>query len=349
MTETNSFPAWADVAAELIAVAARRAPADLVIRNCAWVNVHSREVIEGADIAIKAGRFASLRAGRERDDRGGDAGDRRGRALPDPGALRRAHARRERHARGQPVRAGGDAARHDDDVHRSARGGERARPAGRAADARRGDGAADQRLRGDAVLRPLGAGARDAGRGDRTRGRGRGDGLAGDRGPRRDDELSRRDRGRRQDAGGDRGDAEGGQDRGRALCQPGSHRLPGLCRRRAGRRPRGHARGGRDRAGAAGDAGDAAARVGLVRREGADHRGDREGARPAQLHPLHRRLPLGHAGERGPHGPGGAARHRLRARSAGGAADGDDQHRDAFRAWSASSGRSRRGGGRTAS
>ena len=64
MTETRPFPAWPDVAAELIAVAARRAPADLVIRNCAWVNVHSREVIAGSDIAIKAGRFAVLRAGR---------------------------------------------------------------------------------------------------------------------------------------------------------------------------------------------------------------------------------------------------------------------------------------------
>ncbi|MBP7241119.1 adenine deaminase [Amaricoccus sp.] len=53
------FPAWPDVAADLIAVAARRAPADLVIRNCAWVNVHSREVIPGADIAIRSGRFAS--------------------------------------------------------------------------------------------------------------------------------------------------------------------------------------------------------------------------------------------------------------------------------------------------
>ena len=95
MTETRPFPAWPDVAAELIAVAARRAPADLVIRNCAWVNVHSREVIEGSDIAIKAGRFAVLRAGRAADDRAGDAGDRRRRALPDPGALRRAHARRD--------------------------------------------------------------------------------------------------------------------------------------------------------------------------------------------------------------------------------------------------------------
>jgi adenine deaminase len=50
---------WPEVAAQLIAVAARRAPADLVIRNCAWVNVHSREVLERSDIAVKAGRFAS--------------------------------------------------------------------------------------------------------------------------------------------------------------------------------------------------------------------------------------------------------------------------------------------------
>jgi adenine deaminase len=56
---TGTFPSWPEVAADLIAVAARRAPADLVIRNCAWVNVHSREVIEGADIAVTAGRFAS--------------------------------------------------------------------------------------------------------------------------------------------------------------------------------------------------------------------------------------------------------------------------------------------------
>ncbi|HMQ92998.1 MAG TPA: adenine deaminase [Amaricoccus sp.] len=56
---TRSIRPWPAVAAELIAVAARRAPADLVIRNCAWVNVHSREVLEGSDIAIRAGRFAS--------------------------------------------------------------------------------------------------------------------------------------------------------------------------------------------------------------------------------------------------------------------------------------------------
>jgi adenine deaminase len=49
---------WQDVAADLVAVAAGRAPADTVIRNGAWVNVHSREVIPHTDIAIKAGRFA---------------------------------------------------------------------------------------------------------------------------------------------------------------------------------------------------------------------------------------------------------------------------------------------------
>jgi adenine deaminase len=59
MSGTERFPAWPEVAAELIAVAGRRAPADLVIRDCAWVNVHSREVLPGSDIAIKAGRFAS--------------------------------------------------------------------------------------------------------------------------------------------------------------------------------------------------------------------------------------------------------------------------------------------------
>ncbi|MCP5088913.1 MAG: adenine deaminase [Rhodobacteraceae bacterium] len=54
----QSFPGWPDVAAELIDVAAGRAPADMVIRNGAWVNVHSREVLKNHDIAIKSGRFA---------------------------------------------------------------------------------------------------------------------------------------------------------------------------------------------------------------------------------------------------------------------------------------------------
>ena len=49
---------WAEVAPRLVAVAAGRDAADLVIRNGKWVNVHTREVIEGSDLAIAVGRFA---------------------------------------------------------------------------------------------------------------------------------------------------------------------------------------------------------------------------------------------------------------------------------------------------
>ena len=55
---TQPILSWPEAAPALVEVAARRAPADLVIRDCAWVNVHSREVIPGTDIAIKSGRFA---------------------------------------------------------------------------------------------------------------------------------------------------------------------------------------------------------------------------------------------------------------------------------------------------
>ena len=54
----NSIDSWADVAPDLVAVAAGRKPADLVVRNGRWVNVHTREVIDGTDIAIVRGRFA---------------------------------------------------------------------------------------------------------------------------------------------------------------------------------------------------------------------------------------------------------------------------------------------------
>ncbi len=56
--EHKPFPAWPDVAADLVAVAAGRAPADTVIRNGRWVNVHSREVLPNHDVAIKHGRIA---------------------------------------------------------------------------------------------------------------------------------------------------------------------------------------------------------------------------------------------------------------------------------------------------
>jgi adenine deaminase len=50
--------AWVEVAPLLVDVATGRKPADLVIRNGRWVNVHSGEIIPGTDIAIAAGRFA---------------------------------------------------------------------------------------------------------------------------------------------------------------------------------------------------------------------------------------------------------------------------------------------------
>jgi len=50
--------AWTDVATLLVDVATGRKPADLVVRNGRWVNVHSGEIIPATDIAIVAGRFA---------------------------------------------------------------------------------------------------------------------------------------------------------------------------------------------------------------------------------------------------------------------------------------------------
>ena len=49
---------WADCAAQLVAVAAGRRRADLVIRGGTLVNVQSRELLPGWQVAIAAGRFA---------------------------------------------------------------------------------------------------------------------------------------------------------------------------------------------------------------------------------------------------------------------------------------------------
>ncbi|MEO1664801.1 MAG: adenine deaminase [Chloroflexota bacterium] len=51
---------WHEVATQLVDVAMGRTPADLVIRNGQWVNVHTREVIPNTDIAVKAGRIACI-------------------------------------------------------------------------------------------------------------------------------------------------------------------------------------------------------------------------------------------------------------------------------------------------
>ncbi|MBN9274766.1 MAG: adenine deaminase, partial [Mesorhizobium sp.] len=49
---------WAEMATHLVDVAMGRKPADLVIRNGRWVNVHSGEIVPATDIAIAGGRFA---------------------------------------------------------------------------------------------------------------------------------------------------------------------------------------------------------------------------------------------------------------------------------------------------
>ncbi|MEM7462542.1 MAG: adenine deaminase, partial [Pseudomonadota bacterium] len=49
---------WSKSVVRLVDVAAGRTPADLVVRNGRWVNVHSGEVVPGTDIAISDGRFA---------------------------------------------------------------------------------------------------------------------------------------------------------------------------------------------------------------------------------------------------------------------------------------------------
>ncbi|MFT3690596.1 adenine deaminase [Paenirhodobacter sp.] len=60
MEKVNALKSWPEAAARLIAVAAGRAPADLVIRGGRWVNVQSREVLDGYDIAVAEGRFAAI-------------------------------------------------------------------------------------------------------------------------------------------------------------------------------------------------------------------------------------------------------------------------------------------------
>ena len=51
---------WPESARDLIDVAAGRKPADMVVRNGRWVNVHSGEIVDGMDVAIVAGRFAAI-------------------------------------------------------------------------------------------------------------------------------------------------------------------------------------------------------------------------------------------------------------------------------------------------
>ncbi|WP_186393518.1 MULTISPECIES: adenine deaminase [unclassified Pannonibacter] len=54
----STFKSWAETAPKLVAVAAGRAPADLVIRGGRLVNVQSREILDGWQAAVSEGRFA---------------------------------------------------------------------------------------------------------------------------------------------------------------------------------------------------------------------------------------------------------------------------------------------------
>jgi adenine deaminase len=58
MQTPNPFPSWPDVATDLVATAAGRAPADLVLRGGRVVLVQTREVMAGWQVAIRHGRFA---------------------------------------------------------------------------------------------------------------------------------------------------------------------------------------------------------------------------------------------------------------------------------------------------
>jgi adenine deaminase len=55
---STPFTPWTQSAALLVDVATGRKPADLVIKQGRWVNVHSGEIIPNTDIAVVAGRFA---------------------------------------------------------------------------------------------------------------------------------------------------------------------------------------------------------------------------------------------------------------------------------------------------
>ena len=59
MTQTD-FPSWPDVAANLIATATGRQPADMVLKGGRWVNVHTRQILPEHDIAITKGRIACV-------------------------------------------------------------------------------------------------------------------------------------------------------------------------------------------------------------------------------------------------------------------------------------------------
>ncbi len=254
--------AFHEVARTLVDVAMGRKPADLVVKNGRWVNVHSGEVIAGTDIAVVEGRFAYC---------GPDAS----------------------HAIGEGTKVVDAAGRYLVpglcDAHMHVESGmvtvtefcraviphgttsmfidphEIANVLGLAGVRLMHDEAAAMPINvhvADAVLRALGAGSGARRRDDRGRRRGRSDDVAQYHRAGRGHELSRRRRQRSGDGGRDRRNGEGRQDGRRPLCLARSRpAVPWLCRRRPCRRPRGHAPRGCGRARAPGHEGDAAGSV----------------------------------------------------------------------------------------
>ena len=89
-----------------------RRPADLVIRNGRLVNVHTREVLDGMEVAVAEGRvamFGDVRA----HGRRGDRDDRRRGRVPRPGPDRHPPARRVGDGHGHALRRGRAASRDD--------------------------------------------------------------------------------------------------------------------------------------------------------------------------------------------------------------------------------------------
>ncbi|MEJ1990341.1 MAG: adenine deaminase [Maritimibacter sp.] len=56
--EHTAFKSWPEAAPQLVAVAAGRTPADTIIRGGKLVNVQTREILDGWEVAIIEGRFA---------------------------------------------------------------------------------------------------------------------------------------------------------------------------------------------------------------------------------------------------------------------------------------------------
>jgi hypothetical protein len=151
---------WADCAPRLVTVAAGRAPADLVIRGGTLVNVQSREVLPGWQVASRRGPLRLCRPRREPLHRRGHRGrGREGRYLIPASATATCTSSpgcSPRRVRAAVIPHGTTTMFADPHEIANVLG-----PARRAHDARRGGSPARQHLHPDAVLRALRPGPRD--------------------------------------------------------------------------------------------------------------------------------------------------------------------------------------------